>query len=297
MQISSQGTQTIRLGKKSKTLSDPRKGAAVNKSIENFVDGFNDRMRNPLSFAFAFSWCAYNWQVILLCFADDLTSAQKTDQVSTLLAKPASVGYPAFAAFAYVLVMPLLLVGVNAVRRFFENWDKRLARKNDLGDATDRRLIADEELARARAEAETDELEGRKAIDTKLSELETKMEKASGEWVNRVRRELKDEVDKLLAKIASQRVEPEDIGRGDPATENDVPQRLMSQFKIDALQATELITVGILKPEHVATMTPDQRQELTNNIGANVVDRIENAARAIMKARQGQSMWDDEHTD
>ncbi len=287
MRLMTRGTNAIQLRRKpekDRLASSPSKGVNVNKSIENLLDGFNDRMRNPLTFAFLVSWCVYNWQAISLWFADDLASAERIQEINTVLSKEGSIGYPVLYAGAYVLVMPLLLVGVNAVRRYFENWDKRLARKNDLGDATDRRKTADQELARARAEFETAELEDRKSVDVRLNELEKRLKASNSENFSTLRNAIDMEVEKVRAEVRGDDFESVSEG-AESQTGAEIIDRLSNDLEISKEQAEVLTSFGISSIDHVRSMDLELRGKLAEKVGIAVVDRIEQREKVLRNVR------------
>lgn len=103
--------------------------------MENFLKSLlgtvSDRLKNIFVGAFVLSWIGWNWKYIYITLfvSENLVKAPSYNKFEYITSFDTNIWflllYPFFTAIGYIILLPLINVGANAVVDWYKIWNKR----------------------------------------------------------------------------------------------------------------------------------------------------------------------------
>ncbi|MEL5546438.1 hypothetical protein PTR73_09930 [Serratia nevei] len=157
-----------------------------------------ERVKNPILGALTFSWCAFNWDKILILFFSSTTIEEKIKYINDHYTLDSTILYPIYSAVAITLVLPI----ISAFAVFCQNKPIMFSADKyaDRNDRLLKRKINSEEFrALADIAYERVKTDAQREIQAMISEIEKS--KADSNEMNVLIQRLQEEIDFLSDKL------------------------------------------------------------------------------------------------
>ena len=163
---------------------------SIKEILQSLFDSSRDRIKNPVIGAFAFSWMAINWRIVLVLLFSDKKIIDKIQHIQdNYVDLVLNFWYPLGFSVFYVLVLPYLMALFDWLSQKAISYRRLISKNHRISEIQGRQEIAAEEWQLEKIRQGSPDISG---LKDKIVDLENQLTEKD-ELINTLRYQLESE--------------------------------------------------------------------------------------------------------